>query len=219
MSSKNRALQILNLLKSHYPKAKICLNYSNNWELLAAVILSAQCTDERVNKITKKLFQKYKSIDDYANANLPVLEQDIKSAGFYRNKAKNIKNAAKIIIENFQKKVPNNMDDLLKIPGVARKTANIILGNAYGIFSGIAVDTHVKRLSYRLGLTKNKNPIKIEKDLMKLFDQKDWFKLTYLLIEHGRNICQAKKAKCNLCFINKLCPSAYNFPHFKKNNN
>lgn len=207
--------KILSLLKSHYPAAKIVLNYSNHFELLVAVILSAQCTDKMVNKVTEKLFKKYKRIDDYANADFGQFSSDIRSTGFYRNKAKNIIAAAKLVLDKFKGRVPQTMDKILEIPGVARKTANIVLGNAYGVVEGIAVDTHVRRLSQRLEFTSHVDPEKIEKDLMGLFDKKDWFKLTYLLIEHGRAICEAKKPKCQKCFLNKLCPSAFNFPHFK----
>lgn len=206
--------EILRLLKKKYPNAKIVLRYSNNWELLVAVVLSAQCTDVMVNKVSEKLFKKYKTIDNYARANLSELEQDIRSTGFYKNKAKNVKAAAKMILEKFNGKVPRTMNELTMLPGVARKTANIVLGNAYGVVEGIAVDTHVRRLSQRLGLTKKDNPEKIEQDLMKLFDKKDWFTLTYLLIDHGRKTCEAKKPKCDECFLSKLCPSAFAFPHF-----
>lgn len=212
----NKQNEILTLLKRHYPHAKIVLNYSNNWELLVAVILSAQCTDKMVNKVTASLFKKYKTIKDYAETNLSELEQDIKSTGFYRNKAKNIQSAAKLILEKFNGTVPKTMAEMLTIPGVARKTANVVLGNAYNIYEGIAVDTHVMRLSQRLGFSKQKDPNKIEHDLMKLIDQKDWFSLTYLLIEHGRAICEAKKPKCNECFLNTVCPSAFKFSHFNK---
>jgi len=205
---------LISLLKLHYPNAKIALKFSNHWELLVAVILSAQCTDILVNKVTEKLFKKYGSIKDYANADIREFEQDIKSTGFYHNKAKNIQAVANLILEKFKGHVPNKMEDILTLAGVARKTANIVLGNAYGIVEGIAVDTHVARLSNRLGLTNNINPIKIEQDMMKLFDKKDWFKLTYLLIDHGRAICQAKKPKCDACFLNKICPCAFQFPHF-----
>lgn len=207
---------ITSLLKKNYPKAKIVLNYSNNWELLVAVMLSAQCTDKMVNKVTSKLFKKYKSIKEYARADIKELEQDIKSTGFYRNKAKNVKATAKIILEKFDGKIPKTMSELITLHGIARKSANVVLGNAYGVVEGIAVDTHVKRLSYRLGLTKNTNPDKIEKDLMRIVPKKDWFKLTYLLIEHGRAICKAGRPLCDQCFLNKICPSAFNFPNFKK---
>ncbi|MCL5432507.1 MAG: endonuclease III [Patescibacteria group bacterium] len=213
---KDKAEKILVLLKKNYPEAKIILNYSNNFELLVAVVLSAQAPDTTVNKVTEKLFKKYKTVQDYANADLNELEQDIKSIGLYRNKAKNIKLSAKMVVEKFNGKIPVNMTDIQKLPGVGRKSANVILGNAYGVVEGIAVDTHVLRLSQRLGFSKNKTPEKIEKDLMELFPKKDWFKLTYLLIEHGRKICDAKRPKCDQCFLNKVCPSAFKFPRFKK---
>lgn len=209
-------MTIFKLLKKNYPNAKIVLNYSNHWELLVAVILSAQCTDKIVNQVTDKLFQKYKTLGDYTNADLTQFEKDIKSTGFFRNKAKNILASANLIKNKFSSQIPKTMNDLLTLPGVARKTANIVLGNAYSIVEGIAVDTHVARLSQRLRFSKYNDPVKIEQDLMKLFDQKEWFKLTYLLIEHGRRVCEAKKPGCDICFLNKLCPSAFKFPHFNK---
>jgi endonuclease III len=207
---------LLTLLKSHYPASKIALNYSNNFELLAAVMLSAQCTDVMVNKVTEKLFKKYRTVSDYAGADIKELEQDIKSTGFYHNKAKNLKAAAKLLIEKFNGNVPKSMEEMLEIPGVARKTANIVLGNAYGVVEGIAVDTHVRRLSQRLGLTLNDNPVKIEKDLMKLFDRSEWLSLTYRLIDHGRAVCDAKKPLCDACILSKICPSAFKFMQFNK---
>lgn len=212
----SKTLQILSLLKKHYSQARIALRYTNNWELLVAVILSAQCTDVMVNKVTEKLFKKYKSIADYANADIKELEQDIRSTGFYRNKAKNLKAAAQLLLEKFNGEVPKTMEEMLTIAGVARKTANVVLGNAYGIVEGIAVDTHVRRLSQRLGFTTYDDPGKIEQELMKLFPKDIWFKLTYLLINHGRAICNAKKPKCDMCFLNELCPSAFKFPHFTR---
>ena len=216
MSEAERVQTILKLLKKHYPKAKIILNFSNDWELLVAIILSAQCTDKMVNIVTEKLFKKYRTIKDYANANIEELEQDVKSTGFYRNKAKNVKAAAKMVLEKFDGKIPKTMEEMIQIPGVARKTGNIVLGNAHGIVEGIAVDTHVRRVSGRLGLTKNVDPNKIEQDLMKLIPKDEWFTFTYLLIEHGRAICKAPYPKCDECFLNTLCPSAFNFPHFTK---
>ncbi len=213
---KGRSQKILQLLKQHYPKAKMILTYSNTFELLVAVMLSAQCTDVMVNKVTPKLFARYKTVPDYANADIKDLETLIRSTGFYHNKAKNIKAAAMIVCEKFNQQIPKTITEMITIPGVARKTANVVLGNAYGIFEGIAVDTHVKRLSFRLGLTKHSNPDKIEQDLMRQFSKAEWFALTYLLIEHGRQICIAKKPKCDECFLNKICPSAFQFPHFKK---
>lgn len=186
MQPRTRAKKILNILKKHYPDAKISLNYSNNFELLVAVMLSAQTTDNAVNKITPSLFSKYNSIKKFANANLKDLEKDIKSIGLYKTKARNIKNSSKIILSKFNGKVPKTMDELLELPGVGRKTANVVLSHAYNIIEGIAVDTHVRRLAFELALTKEKEPGKIEQDLMKLFDRKDWPMLTHLFIAHGR---------------------------------
>lgn len=201
--------QILKILKKLYPSVKgTALAYKNPLELLVSTILSAQCTDERVNKITKELFKKYKKPEDYANADTKKFEQEIRSTGFYRNKAKNIINACKLIVKDFNSKVSNRMEDLIKLPGVARKTANIVLTNAYGIVEGIAVDTHVRRVSFRLGLTKNTDPEKIEQDLMKLYPKKDWASINYLLISHGRAICKAPTPFCSKCALNKLCPKA-----------
>jgi endonuclease III len=208
--------KVLLLLKKHYAGSKTILIYSNPWELLVAIILSAQCTDIMVNKVTKKLFAKYKTMEEYANTPLSEFALDIKSTGFYNNKAKNIQGAARLILNKHKGIIPKTMEELLQIPGVARKTANVFLGNAYGIVEGIAVDTHVGRLSQRLGLSANTNPVKIEQDLMRLYEKKDWFGLTYLLIEHGRKICQAKKPLCDKCFLSKICPSAFQFPHFQK---
>ncbi len=211
--------KILKLLKIHYPSAHIILHYQNNWELLIAVILSAQCTDMTVNKTTANLFPKYRRLSmkeeiiNFSKVDIHELEHDIKSTGFYRMKARHIQESAKILVEKCNGEIPRTMDELLLLPGVARKTANIVLGNAYGIVEGIAVDTHVKRVSQRLGLTKQNNPEKIEQDLMLIFDKKEWFHLTYLLIDHGRKICNAKKPLCNQCFLNKICPSAFTFPH------
>ncbi|MCS7151814.1 MAG: endonuclease III [Endomicrobia bacterium] len=207
---KNSISKIINLLQKEYPDAKTALNFSNPLEILVATILSAQCTDERVNKVTKELFKKYKTVDDYANADIKKFEQEIKSTGFYKMKAKNIINAAKMIKEKFGGKVPDNMEDLLKLPGVARKTANVVLGNAYGKVEGIVVDTHVRRLSYRIGLTKNTDPTKIEQDLMKIVPKDKWFVFPYLLIEHGRKICTARKPLCDKCVIEKLCKKNFN---------
>ncbi len=205
----SHADEIRTRLKQHYPKAKIALNYSNPMELLVATILSAQSTDVMVNKVTASLFKKYPTVKSFANANLQEFEQDVKSTGFYHNKAKNIVNSAKLITEQFGGKVPSTMEELVTLPGVARKTANIVLYNAYGVIDGIAVDTHVRRLSQRLGLTKNEDPEKIEQDLMKLVPKSEWGHFSYLLIDHGRAICTAKKANCAGCFLNDICPSAF----------
>jgi endonuclease-3 len=210
-STKAHALKAIELLEKEYPNAKIALNYTNPIELLVATMLSAQCTDERVNIVTKKLFKKYRSAKDYARADLAGLEQEIKSTGFYHNKAKNVRNAAQMMVEKFGSKVPKTMDELLQLPGVARKTANIVLQNAYGVVEGIAVDTHVRRTSKRLGLTQNEDQDKIEQDLMKLVPKDKWARITDLLISLGRRVCVAKKPKCEMCVLNKICPSAFSF--------
>lgn len=229
----DRIQKIFSILKKSYPNAKIVLRYGNNWELLVSVILSAQCTDKKVNEVTEKLFRKYPKLDDYVHANPKEFEQDIRQTGFYHNKAKNIQGAAKMLLEKFDGKLPKTMVEILKLPGVARKTANVVLGNAYGIVEGIAVDTHVLRLSQRLRLVdpekvgpgkkplyfdkggkrmldyhKDGVPEKIEQSLMKTFPKEDWFTLTYLLIDHGRAICKAQNPDCADCSLNKLCPSS-----------
>ena len=204
-------MKIVELLEKEYPDAKTALNYGNPLELLVATMLSAQCTDKRVNAVTKSLFKKYKTAIDHANADLGELEEDVRPTGFYRNKAKNIKKSCRLLVEKFNSQVPKTMGELVELPGVARKTANIVLSNAYGVVEGIAVDTHVRRLSQRLGLTENKNPDKIERDLMKIVPKNQWKRIADLLIFHGRNICVARKPKCNLCVLNKICPSAFTF--------
>ena len=204
-----RVREIIKRLNEEYPNARIVLKYSNPLELLIAVILSAQCTDKKVNEVTQELFKKYKSVYDYANVPLEELEKDIRPTGFYRNKAKNIKGAANMLIEDFGGEIPSIMDEITKLPGVARKTANVVLGNAFGVVEGIAVDTHVKRLAGRLNLSKNRDPEKIERDLMDIVPRDNWFRLTYLLIEHGRAVCDAKKPKCDICVLNDICPSAF----------
>ncbi len=211
LDKKTRALKIIELLEKEYPDAKTALKYRNPLELLVATILSAQCTDKRVNAVTKSLFKKYKTAENYANADLAGLEQDIRSTGFYRNKAKNIKKTCKLLVEKFNSQVPKTMDELLTLSGVARKTANIVLSNAYGVTEGVAVDTHVRRLSMRLGLTENKNPDKIERDLMEIVPKAQWKRITDLLIFHGRNVCMARKPKCSLCVLNKICPTAFTY--------
>jgi len=208
-NKKTRVLNIIGLLENQYPRAKTALHYSSPMEILIATILSAQCTDKRVNIVTKSLFKKYRTAEDYANADISELEQDIRSTGFYRNKAKNIKNAGRMMVEKFDSQVPSTMKELLELPGVARKTANIVLSNAYGVIEGIAVDTHVRRLSKRLGLTENKNPVTIEEDLMQIVPKRQWKRITNLLISHGRKICKARKPKCDSCILNKICPSAF----------
>ena len=209
MKEEQRISKILETLKKDHPNAKCTLYFKNPLELLVATILSAQCTDQRVNIVTNSLFKKYRSAKDYANASLGQLEKDIKSTGFYKNKAKALKFSAQTILKEFDGKVPNTMGSLLTLRGVARKTANVVLGNAYGITSGIVVDTHVTRVSQRLGLTKNKEAKKIEEDLMRLIPKKDWILFSHLLIAHGRAICTARSPKCGVCHLNKICPSAF----------
>jgi endonuclease-3 len=207
MVEKSRVLEIIRLLKREYPEAKIALNYETPLDLLIATILSAQCTDTRVNIVTETLFTKYRKAKDYAEADLSELEEAIRSTGFYRNKAKNIKKSCKMIVETFDSQVPDTMSDLLKLPGVARKTANIVLSNGFGVVAGIAVDTHVRRLSQRLGFTENKDPVKIEKDLMRMVPKEDWSAISYLLIENGRKICTARRPLCAHCVLGeRLCP-------------
>ncbi|MCJ7635805.1 endonuclease III [Candidatus Bathyarchaeota archaeon] len=207
----NRAVQVYEILKKEYPNVKVALNFTNPLEILVATILSAQCTDAKVNEVTKPLFKKYRTPRDYANADLQKLEKEIRPTGFYHNKAKHIQEACRMIVEDFGGKIPNNMEDLLKIPGVGRKTANIVLSNAYGIVDGIAVDTHVRRVSHRLGLTGNWDPNKIEKDLMKILPKTAWYLTNYLLIQLGRGICISGIPYCEKCPLNKICPSAFTF--------
>jgi len=203
--------EIIELLRKENPHVRVALLNSNPLELLIATILSAQCTDKRVNEVTKILFKKYRSLQDYIGTSQEELEKDIYSTGFYRNKAKNIKKLCEILVSDFDGKVPDTMDELLTLPGVARKTANIVLSVAFGKVEGIAVDTHVKRLSYRLGITKNTDPDKIEKDLMKIVPENDRDIFSLLLIHHGRKICKAKKPLCSDCVLKQLCPSALTF--------
>ena len=205
---KKRSLRIVKKLKELFPNAKIVLKYRNNWELLVSVILSAQCTDKKVNEVTKKLFPKYRILDDYIKASQAEFEQDIKPTGFYHAKTKNILGAAKMLKERFEGKIPKTMQEILKLPGVARKTANVVLGNAYGVVDGIAVDTHVMRFAQKLELTIYKDPVKIERDLMGLVLKKDWFFLTYGLIEYGRHICVRRKHECKDHPLTKIYPRA-----------
>ncbi len=209
--NEDRILEIIDLLEKEFPKAKIALNHANPLELLVATILSAQCTDERVNIVTKSLFKKYRKAEDYADADLAELEQNIKSTGFYRNKAKNIKKAGEMLVQKFHSQVPKTMNEMLELPGVARKTANVVLQNAFGVVEGIAVDTHVRRVSARLGLTTNEDQDKIEQDLLRIVPRDKWMRITDLLIFLGRRVCTAKKPKCDTCVLNKLCPSAFTF--------
>jgi len=203
----NTVWEIIKRLKKEYPDPKTVLNFSNPFELLVATILSAQTTDAHVNKVTETLFKKYKTVKDYATIPLEKFQKDVSSINFYRTKAKNIHESAKIIVGKFNSRVPRTMDELITLPGVARKTANIILSNAYGINEGIAVDTHVKRLAQRLGLTRNEDPFKIEQDLMTMTPKKEWGNLSHLLIFHGRKVCQAKKPFHKECVLYDICPS------------
>ena len=208
MNKKEKSQKIISDLNNEYPKVNVTLDFVNPLELLVATILAAQCTDVRVNIVTQDLFKKYKKIEDYANADLSELELDIRSTGFYRNKAKNIKNTCQIILDKFNGVVPKTMEELLTLPGVARKTANIVLSNSYGIIAGIAVDAHTKRLTQRLGLTDQQNPVKIENELMELVPKEHWHKFTYLMVEHGRKVCQAKKPLHDECILKEICPSS-----------
>jgi endonuclease-3 len=211
LEPKERVTKIIELLEKQYPDAKTALNYCTPLEMLVATMLSAQTTDAQVNSVTQTLFKKYHSPEDYANADIKELEQEIHSTGFYHNKARNLQNCCRMLVEKFHSQVPKTMEELLELPGVARKTANIVLNNAYGIVAGIAVDTHVHRVSQRLGLTENDDATKIEQDLMQITPKEKWMKLTDLLIFHGRQVCNAKKPKCDICALNKICPSAFAF--------
>jgi endonuclease-3 len=208
---KQKVEKIIELLEKQYPDAKTALNFTNPLEILVATMLSAQTTDVTVNIVTKNLFKKYSTVEDYVNADIVELEQVIHSTGFYHNKAKNLQKCCQLLVEKFHSQVPKTMEELLELPGVARKTANIVLYNAYGITVGIAVDTHVMRLSQRLGLTQQKDQNKIEQDLMQITPKEKWMPLTDLLIFHGRNVCKAKKPHCEVCVLNKICPSAFTF--------
>ena len=199
-------LEIIRLLKDKYPNSRTALRYETPHQMLVATILSAQCTDVRVNMVTEELFRKYKGINEFAEADLQELEQDIRSTGFYRQKAKNIKNSSIAILENFSGNVPDTMEELITLPGVGRKTANVVLSSAYSLTEGIAVDTHVKRLSFRLGLTRHTDPDKIEQDLMKLAPKEEWSDLSYRLILHGRAVCSARKPEHDICMLQHLCP-------------
>ena len=200
--------EILKLLKAEYPDARCSLDYTTPFELLIATILSAQCTDVRVNMVTKNLFRKYPGPKDYLAVPEEELQNDIRTTGFFRNKTKSIRGASTKLLAEFGGEVPKTMEELLTLPGVARKTANVVLGNAYHITSGIVVDTHVNRVSRRLGLTKQTQPEKIEQDLMKLVPKKDWVQFSHRLILHGRYICKAAKPDCPNCVLNHLCPSS-----------
>ena len=206
---KKRTRDIIRRLKRAYPGARCSLNHSNPFELLIATILSAQSTDDRVNIVTADLFRKYKKPEDYLKVPPSELEKDIHSTGFFRNKTKSIQGTAKLLTEEYGGEVPHTMDELLALPGVARKTANVVLGNAFGVKAGVVVDTHVTRLSHRLGLTQEKSAEKIERDLIPIVPKKDWVIFPHLMIYHGRKICKARNPLCEECTIEKLCPSSY----------
>jgi endonuclease-3 len=207
MNAKEKVAEIIRRLRKEYPESGTVLNFKTPFELLVATILSAQTMDIHVNRVTGPLFRKYKSVKDYADVPLSLLRKDIRSVNFYNRKAKNIQASARMIMEQFGSKVPKTMDELTRLPGVARKTANIILFNAYGTNEGIAVDTHVKRVSLRLGLTQHEDPVKIERELMAVTPKKEWGYLTHLLISHGRKICEAKKPRHADCVLFDICPS------------
>lgn len=206
---KARTRDIIRRLKRAYPDAKCSLNHSNPFELLVATILSAQCTDERVNMVTANLFRKYTKPEDYLKVSPSELEKDIQSTGFFRNKTKSIQGTSKVLTEEYGGQVPHTMEELLELPGVARKTANVVLGNAFDIKAGVVVDTHVTRLSHRLDLTQQKTAEKIEQDLIPIVPKKDWVIFPHLLIAHGRKICKARNPLCPECPVEKICPSSF----------
>lgn len=210
-STGERIGEIIVILHKTYPRSHTALKFETPLQILVATILSAQCTDERVNQITPSLFQKYRTLADFATADPAKLEEEIRPTGFFRNKAKSIISASKKIVEDFGGMMPDNMEDLITLPGVARKTANIVLSSAFKKAEGIAVDTHVKRLSQRLGLSKEKDPDKIERDLMAIVPREDWIEFNYLFVNHGRKICQSRKPLCPDCGLKHLCPSAEEF--------
>lgn len=210
-SAKQRIGEIIAALYKAYPRSRTALRFESPLQILVATILSAQCTDERVNQVTPSLFRKYRTPRDFASVDQKILEGEIRSTGFFRNKAKSIIGASKKIVEDFDGAVPDNMEDLLTLPGVARKTANIVLSSAFKKAEGIAVDTHVKRLSQRLGLSKENVPDKIEQDLMAIVPKKDWIDFNYMLVLHGRAVCPSRKPRCPECQLKHLCPSACEF--------
>lgn len=203
--NKNDYIDIINILKKTYPEAKCSLDFNKPFDLVVAVMLSAQCTDERVNKTTPELFSKYPTIESFANADITNLEKMIHPCGFYKNKAKNIIETAKKVLNDFGGIVPSNMEDLLTLPGVGRKSANVILLEAFGIANGIAVDTHAKRISNRIGLSNEKEPTKIEQDLLKIFPKEYLKDINHLFVWHGRNTCMARKPNCDTCTIKQFC--------------
>ncbi len=203
-----RAKNIIQLLKKHYPDAKCSLDFRTMHQLMVATILSAQCTDERVNQVTKSLFKKYKSIRDFAGADLTQLSRDIYAAGFHNSKARSIKTSAQQLLDDHGGRMPRRLDELVKLTGVGRKTGSVILGAGFHIAEGVVVDTHVARISRCLGFTNEKDPLKIEKDLIQIIPKKDWIGCAYLMIDHGRAVCKARRPDCANCFLAKLCPSS-----------
>jgi len=214
--ARKRIGRIIEILRREYPESRTALEFNTPLQILVATILAAQCTDERVNQITPALFKKYPGAADFARADRAELEGEIRPTGFFRNKAKNIIGAAARIVNDFGGRVPDRMEDLITLPGVARKTANIVLSSGYGKAEGIAVDTHVKRLSCRLGLSKQQDPEKVERDLLKIVPQEDWLDFNYMTVNHGRKVCQARKPHCPQCSLRSLCPSAVRlYPELK----
>lgn len=205
-ATRQRAEALYRAMRQLYPQARCALHHTNPFQLLVATILSAQCTDVRVNMVTPRLFARYPTPQAMAAASLQELQQQIRSTGFFRNKAQSLKQSSEMLVRDFGGRVPDSMEELLKLPGVARKTANVVLGNAFGKNEGVVVDTHVARVSARLGLTRHADPVKIERDLMALFPQRQWTMLAHLLIGHGRAICVARKPRCEVCPVLKLCP-------------
>ncbi len=206
--TRRRAGKVIRLLRKHYPDAGCSLNFKTVHQLMVATILSAQCTDERVNQVTPVLFEKYRSVEDFAGADLSELGRDVYATGFHNNKARAIKSSAQELLAEHRGRIPKNLDDLVRLPGVGRKTASVILGAGYGIAEGIVVDTHVARISRRLGFTGQKDPLKIERELIGVIRRKDWIDYSHLLIFHGRALCQARRPQCERCFLYRLCPSA-----------
>jgi endonuclease-3 len=206
VEAKRHATKIIRRLERAYPQARCSLGFVSPLELLVATILSAQCTDQQVNRVTKDLFRKYRSAADYADVKLDDLEKDIKSTGFFRNKAKNIQQCCRQLVESFDGQVPRDLETLVKLPGIGRKTANVILGAAFGTASGVVVDTHVARLSRRLGMTPHKDPVKIERDLMSQLPKKHWIEFSHQMILHGRGTCTARKPRCDECVLADVCP-------------
>ena len=205
MMNKEKAIKIIEILKDYYPDAKCSLDFTTPFQMLVSVVLSAQCTDERVNKTTPSIFSKYPTVYDFNNMDISTLEELIHPCGFYKNKAKNLKAAAKMIVEKYNGEVPDNMEDLINIPGVGRKSANVIMLEAFHNPQGIAVDTHAKRISNRVGFSKESDPLKIEQDLLKLFPKKYYYDVNHLLVWHGRNTCIARNPKCESCPISNIC--------------